>query len=114
MTFKIYRNERSKTLVNFAFPAGADIQVPDFPDERDSDYFFYAAQIEFTDSVSGKTIEGLELILDGRKYTTDITGMISIPEITGGTYILTITNCPFEFTENPVIEILSDSLFRIQ
>ncbi len=74
----------------------------------------WAGRIEFTDSVSGKPVEGLEVILHGGKYKTDTLGMISIPEIHGGTYKLALTDSRFVFTENPAIEIRSDSLFRIQ
>jgi len=75
---------------------------------------YYNARIAFTDSVSGKPVEGLEVILHGSKYITDAQGMISIPEILGGTYNLAVTDSRLVFTENPAIEIQSDSLYHIR
>jgi hypothetical protein len=75
---------------------------------------YYAVQIEFTDSVSGKPLEDLEVILQGGKYKTDSLGMIFIPKILEGTYKLNITDSRFVFTGKPEIEIRSDSLFNVQ
>ena len=73
----------------------------------------YSIQLEFINSLSGKPLEGLEVIFNQAEYITGEQGIIPISELLGGSYSIELPDNRFQIENNYTIEILSDSLIHI-
>jgi hypothetical protein len=73
----------------------------------------YSVLVEFIDSTYGEPAEDLKVIFDRKDYVTDEDGIISLSGLTDGYYHLVIPDGHLAIMGTGIINVRSDSLFRI-